>query len=500
MKKLLIVLFLLPFCVSAQNNGFQEKATKIDTYVNALLSDWNIPGLALVIVHKDQVLYTKGYGFRDLENKLPASETTLFPIASNTKLFTATLATQLASEGKLRLDAPVKQYLPEVNFYNPELNFKVSIRDLLSHRTGLPSYDGIWLNASFKRKELLSKISFMKPSLGFREGYIYNNNMYTLAGLAIEAVSGKTWEENVQERIFKPLEMNSSGFTGVGSRPDNHSLSYFEAEGTGKLTARTFLAQSELLAPAGNIYSSMVDMSKWLILQVNGGKYKGKQVIAASAVEETKIPNAISDKRGRYDELSNGIYAMGRILQTYKGTKLISHTGSIDGFYSNLSYLPKDSIALFIVHNAVAAGSLRSVMNLPLIDILQNREITDWSARYRKDHLEAQERNKKTVDEINASQVKNTLPSHQALAYTGKFSHPVYGEILIGLKNNDLQLQYRSLNATLHHWHYDQFITMDDGKGFPDMRISFLTNDKGEIDRISTRPFGDPLTEFVRVK
>jgi len=499
-KKILLVLLLLPLAVSAQNKGFEEKAAKIDTYVNALLSDWNIPGLALVIVHKDQVIYSKGYGYRDLEKKLPATETTLFPIASNTKLFTATLATQLASEGKLSLDASVKQYLPELNFYNPELNFKVSIRDLLSHRTGLPAYDGIWLNAAFKRKELLSKISFMKPSLGFREGYIYNNNMYTLAGLAIEAVSGKSWEENVQERIFKPLEMNSSGFTGLGVRPENHSLSYFEAEGTGKLTVRTFLAQSELLAPAGNIYSNMADMGKWLILQVNGGKYKGKQVIAASAVEETKIPNAISDKRGRYDELSNAIYALGRSLQTYKGTKLISHTGSIDGFFSNLSYLPKDSIALFIIHNAVSAGSLRSVMNLPIIDILQNREITDWSERYRKDYLEAQEKNKKTVDEINASQVKNTLPSHQALDYTGKFSHPVYGEILIGLKNNDLQLQYRSLSATLHHWHYDQFITMDDGKGFPDMRISFLTNDKGEIERLSTHPFGDPLTEFVRVK
>jgi len=499
-KKILLILLLLPLFVSAQNKGFEEKATKIDSYVSGLLSDWNIPGLALVIVHKDQVLYAKGYGFRDLENKLPATEITLFPIASNTKLFTATLAAQLASEGKLSLDEPVKQYLPEINFFNPELNFKVSIRDLLSHRTGLPAYDGIWVNAAFKRKELLSKISFMKPALGFREGYIYNNNMYTLAGLAIEAVSGKSWEENVQERIFKPLEMNSSGFTGIGTRPENHSLSYFEAEGTGKLTARTFLAQSELLAPAGNIYSSMMDMSKWLILQVNGGKYKGKQVIAASAVEETKIPNAISDKRGRYDELSNAIYAMGRSLQAYKGTKMISHTGSIDGFYSNLSYLPKDSIALFIVHNSVAAGSLRSVMNLPLIDILQNREITDWSERYKKDYLETQERNKETVDGINASQVKNTIPSHLALAYTGRFTHPVYGEILIGLKNNDLQLQYRSLSATLYHWHYDQFITMDDGKGFPDMRISFLTNDKGEIDRISTRPFGDPLTEFVRVK
>jgi CubicO group peptidase (beta-lactamase class C family) len=352
----------------------------------------------------------------------------------------------------------------------------------------------------FKRKELISKIYYMKPALGFREGYIYNNNMYTTAGIAIEEVSQKSWEQNIQERIFDPLEMNSSGFTGIGAKPDNHSLSYFESEDNKKLKARTFLAQSESLAPAGNIYSNMADMSKWLILQVNGGKYKGKQVISAAAIEETKIPNAISDKRGRYDELSNSLYAMGRILQTYKGTKFISHTGSIDGFYSNLSYLPKDSLALFIIHNAVSAGSLRSVMNLPIIDILQSRETTDWSSRYRKDYLDAQERNKKSVDEINASQVKNTYPSHPALAYTGKFTHPVYGDILIDFKNNNLQLQYRSLNATLHHWHYDQFITMDDGKGFPDMRISFLTNDKGEIDKIVTRPFGDPQTEFIRAK
>jgi len=499
-KKILIILLLLPLTVSSQSNRFKEKGIKIDNYVNTLLRDWNIPGLALVIVHKDRIIYTKGYGYRDLENKLPVTETTLFPIASNTKLFTATLATQLATEGKLNLDLPIKQYVPEINFYNPELNFKVTFRDLLSHRTGLPAYDGIWLNASFQRKELLNKISYMKPELGFREGYIYNNNMYTLAGIGIEAISGKSWEENIQERIFKPLEMTSSGFTGVGAHPEEHALSYFQAEGSGKLTPRTFIAQSETLAPAGNIYSNMIDMSQWLILQVNGGNYKGKQVIATTAVQETKIPNAISDKIGRYDELSNSVYALGRMLQTYKGTKMISHTGSIDGFYSNLTYLPSDSLALFIVHNSFSAGSLRSVMNLPLIDILKDREITNWSARYRKDYLESQEKNKKTVDEINASQVKNTLPSHLALAYTGKFSHPVYGDILIGLQNNSLQLKYRSLNATLHHWHYDQFITMEDGRGFPDMRISFLTNDKGEIDRISTRPFGDPLTEFVRVK
>jgi CubicO group peptidase (beta-lactamase class C family) len=499
MKKLIII-FLFPFLASAQNKTNQEKFEQIDNYANSLLSDWNIPGLALVIVHKDQILYSKGYGFSDLENKIPVSSSTLFPIASNSKLFTSTLAAQLAFEGKLDLDIPVKKYLPDLNFFNPELNTRVTLRDMLSHRTGLPAYDGIWVNATFKRHELIGKVAYMKPSLGFREGYIYNNIMYTSAGVAIEAVTNKSWEENVSERIFKPLGMNESGFTGIGEKPKNHSLSYFEAESSKKITARTFVSQSESLAPAGNIYSSMTDMSKWLITQVNGGKFNGKQVIAAEAIAETMIPNAIADKRGRYDELSNSIYALGRILQTYKGTKIVSHTGSIDGFYSNMTYLPKDSIALFIVHNFMPAGSLRSVMNLPVIDILKDREITDWSGRYRKDYLETEEKNKKSVDEINASQIKNTFPSHQAGAYTGTYNHPVYGQIMIGLENNTLQIQYRSVNKMLHHWHYDQFITTDEGDGFPDLRISFLTNDKGDIDRISTRPFGDPLTEFTKVK
>src|SRR5690606_4684729 len=186
-----------------------------------------------------------------------------------------------------------------------------------------------------------------------------------------------------------PLSMNSSGFAGVGAKPSTHSLSYFENE-EGKLIARTFSSQSETLAPAGTIYSSMQDMGNWLIALVNGGKFKDTQVIQANAITETMIPNNISDKRGRYDELSNSIYALGRSLQSYKGTKIISHTGSIDGFYSNLTYLPKDSLAIFAVHNSTAAGSLRSVLNLPVIDLLLGRDTTDWSSRYRNDYLEAQ--------------------------------------------------------------------------------------------------------------
>ncbi len=498
MKRLLLLL-LCPLYVSAQSIDYSVKFESIDSYANGLLQQWNIPGMGISIVYKDKLIYSKGYGLRDIEKNLQATETTLFPIASNTKLFTATIAAQLALEGKLSLDKPVRTYLPGIAFYNEELTSRVTLRDMLSHRTGLPAYDGIWVNAPFSRSEALNKIAYMKPSLGYREGYIYNNMMFMASGLAIESVTGKSWEDNVRERIFKPLSMSSSAFAGEGKKPAEHSQSYFDND-QGKLVARTFSSQSAALGPAGTIYSNMRDMGNWMIALVNGGKFNGKQVIAASAITETMIPQNLSDKRGRYDELSNSIYAMGRIVQTYKGTKIVSHTGSIDGFFSNLTYLPMDSLAIFIVHNSTAAGTLRSVMNLPLIDILLGREITDWSGRYRKDYLEGQERNKRDIDSLNASQVKNTLTSHLMPAYTGTFQHPVYGDIKIEIQNNMLSLKYRDLSTALSHWHYDQFITVDEGKGRPDMKINFITNDKGEIDRIITRPFGDPTTEFVRVK
>ncbi|MEJ7692897.1 serine hydrolase [Daejeonella sp.] len=497
--KRLFLLLLFPIYVSAQSTNYTDKFGTIDAYANGLLQQWNIPGMGISIVYKDKVIYSKGYGQRDIEKNLPATETTLFPIASNTKLFTSTIAAQLAVEGKLDLDKPVRTYVPGMNFYNEELTSRVTLRDMLSHRTGLPGYDGIWLNAPYRRTEALSKIAYMKPSLGYREGYIYNNMMFMASGLVIESVTGKSWEDNVRERIFRPLAMNSSGFAGAGKKPAEHSQSYFDNE-QGKLVARMFSSQSETLGPAGTIYSNMKDMGNWMIALVNSGKFNGKQAIPARAIAETMIPQNLSDKRGRYDELSNSIYAMGRIVQTYKGTKMVSHTGSIDGFYSNLAYLPKDSLAIFIVHNSTSAGSLRSVMNLPIIDILLAREATDWSGRYRKDYLEGEARNKRQIDSLNASRVTNTVPSHQMQAYTGTFQHPVYGDIKIEVKNNALALGYRALTAALSHWHYDQFITMEDGKGYPDMRISFITNDKGEIDKISTRPFGDPVTEFVRVK
>src|SRR5688572_6438511 len=284
------IIFLLLICcnVFSQQHPYAKKLPLVDVFFDSLMKEWNIPGLALGIVHKDQLIYGKGYGYRDLEKKLPVETTTLFPIASNTKLFTATAACMLAQEGKLNLNRPVKNYLPAINFYNDELNAKVTLLDMLSHRTGLPRYDGIWVNATFTRKEIASKIAYMRPQYELREGYIYNNMMFSSAGLVMEQVTGISWEEIIRQKLLSPLNMNATCFTTEEMKKyGNYSLSYFEADSTRRLLAKQYEAQSEALGPAGIIKSSVEDMSHWMIAQLNKGKYKDKQVIPPTVIDQT---------------------------------------------------------------------------------------------------------------------------------------------------------------------------------------------------------------------
>ena len=504
MKRIIILLFCLG-AISAYSqstadiNRYQKKFPLIDKYIDSTIKEWNVPGLALTVVYKDQVIYTRGYGYRDLEKKLPVETKTLFPIASNTKLFTATLAVILAEEGKLSLDKPVKNYLPAINFSNEELNGKVTIRDMLSHRTGLPRYDGLWVNSSLNRKEMTEKISYMKPVLGFREGYLYNNMMFLTAGFAMETITGKTWEDLIREKIFGPLKMNCSFFTLEEYKNySNHSLSYFEPDSTKRLLPRQYVVIADALGPAGTIKSTAEDMGNWMIAQLNGGKFKGEQAIPSKVISQTLIPNNISDKEGKYDELSNSIYCLGRSIQMYKGHKLASHGGAIDGFFSFVTLFPKDSIGIFVVVNADHSRPLSNFVPLDVFDRLKDIPATPWSKRYMKDYLDAKKQSKKTEDSIKATQVKNTEPSHPLEAYTGTYKNTGYGDIRIELNNQQLVMYFRTQRSVLHHFHYDQFVTKEIGTDIPDFRLNFLINNKGDIDRINTNFFGDTGVEFLK--
>ncbi len=294
--------------------------------------------------------------------------------------------------------------------------------------------------------------------------------------------------------------MNQSCFTQEEwLQTTNKSFAYFEPDSTRRLVRRTFVGQSDALGPAGTIKSTVNDMSHWMIAQLNMGFYKGKQVVSQAAIQQTLIPNNIADKEMKWNELSNALYCLGRTIQTYKGYKLATHTGSIDGFYSNLTLIPSEELGIFMVHNSIPAGSLRSVMALPVIDRLLDLKLTPWSERYYDDYQKAKIVEQKQKDSIKATQVKNTAPSHNLEQYAGKYKSAMYGDADIQLENGKLVIDFRGARSILNHFHFDQFISNDEGTDKPEFRLNFLTNTAGKIDRFVMRPFGDSITEFVKI-
>jgi CubicO group peptidase (beta-lactamase class C family) len=205
-----LVALASPGRLMAQAEDITSKLQGFDAYMEKTLKDWNAPGVGVGIVVKDKLVFAKGYGYRDYGKKLPLTPTTLCQIASNTKLFTAVAAGMLVEEGKLTWDKPVRDKVSAIEFYNDELNNNVTLRDMLSHRTGITRHDMIWYKADLSRKELFERIKYMEPKEPLRTTFLYNNMMFAAAGYIIQLKSGKTWEDFVRERIFQPLGMNAS--------------------------------------------------------------------------------------------------------------------------------------------------------------------------------------------------------------------------------------------------------------------------------------------------
>ena len=280
MKKLTIT-FLFNFvliCLTgiAQEKQITDRLNDFDQYMEKILSDWNAPGIGVGVVYKDKLIFAKGYGYRDYEKKLPVTPNTLFQIASNTKLFTSTAVGLLVNEKMLDWDQPIKNYVPSIQFYNNELNNTVTMRDMLAHRTGISRHDLIWYKSDFTRKQLFDKLKYLEPSQPIRQGFIYNNLMYCASGYVIELLTQKTWEDFVKEKIFVPLEMKSTFFTiqDMLKQPD-YFVPFNEKRDTTTLYQIPYYEDQSAVGPAGSIISNINDMSKWLIAQMNNGKYNG---------------------------------------------------------------------------------------------------------------------------------------------------------------------------------------------------------------------------------
>jgi len=301
-----------------------EQLKDFDTDVEHLLKEWNAPGVGVGIVIDDTLVFAKGYGYRDYEQRLPFTPTTLCPIASNTKLFTAIAAGLLVAEGKLAWDTPIRDAVPSIRCYNDALNNTVTLRDMLAHRTGVTRHDMIWYNSDFTCKELFERLQYLAPMEPLRQAFLYNNLMYAAVGYLIELVSGQTWEEFVRERILIPLDTHSTVYT-IGDM-----LTYAdcvvpctERRDTSDLYTRPYYEETVGVAPGGAIISTIEDVSHWLIALMNDGMHAGRHVLPANVLKATlepamALPNVLGETKGFW-ELINNVYGMGRWTGSYRG-------------------------------------------------------------------------------------------------------------------------------------------------------------------------------------
>jgi CubicO group peptidase (beta-lactamase class C family) len=482
------LLIAVHVAAAQQPQSVETRLKGFDAYMAQVLKDWDAPGVGIGIVVKDKLVFARGYGFRDYGKRLPFTPATTQPIASNTKLFTAVAVGMLVEEGKLRWDEPIKQFVPTIRFYNDDLDRSVTMRDMLSHRTGVTRHDAIWYKSSFSRRELWDRLRYLEPTAPIRTKFLYNNLMFTAAGQVIEELSGQTWEQFVQHRIFDPLSMSRSTLSIddnlKGAEP---AVPYSERRDSTVLYRQPYYTAEVAIAPAGAINSCVLDLSRWVIALLNGGRVDGKQVIPAAVLRETMapsiaMPNAALESRG-WGENLNQYYGMGRFVSSYRGHLLALHGGDLPGFHSQISIMPNDSIGVIVLVIGDHAAPLYNGLTYDIYERLLGMSLTPWSERLNGIRLKNKAAGTSSRAGADAGRVTGTTPSHPLDDYLGEFAHPAYGVVTVARGDTGLTFAFHSIKMPLTRFHYDRFDTPDDEEDGK-FSLNFLTNPMGEVDRV----------------
>jgi len=487
---LTLVVTILGPAGRAQEPEITAKLQGFDSYMEQVIKDWNTPGIGVGIVINDRLVFAKGYGYRDYEKKQPFTPATLCQIASNTKLFTAVAAGMLVEEGKLAWDKPVRESVPTIQFYNDQLNNNVTLRDMLSHRTGVTRHDLIWFKSDFTRAELFEKLRYLEPQQPMRETFLYNNLMFSAVGQIIELRSGTTWEQFVRERILVPLDMNTTTYTisDMVQHPD-HGVPYREKRDSFELYKIPYYEDTQGVAPAGAIISNIDELSHWLIALMNDGKYNGKQVLPASVLKATLqpaigLPNTLGESQGFW-ELLNPAYGMGRQTAAYRGHLITFHGGDLPGFHSQVSFLPNDRIGVIVLVIGDHSAPLYNVVSYNVYERLLGMDQTPWSKRRLEQRLANKKAGTEARAKAGADRVPNTKPSHALASYGGEYENPAYGILKIELKDDQLQFCFHEFQFPMSHFHYDRFDTPDDEQ-YGRFSVNFRTNPQGDINAAVT--------------
>lgn len=490
MKSRLLFLLLIPSLLFAQKKTDATLAKKIqefDAYVTKAQKDWEVPGLSLALVKEGQVVFVKGYGVRELGKPETINEQTLFACASTTKAMTAACMGILVDEGKVSWDDAVIKYLPEFQLYDPYVTREIKIRDLFTHNTGVGNADFLWGIMNITSDEVLDKMRWVKPSYSLRSSFIYQNIFYLAAGKVIEKVSGKPWNQYVTEKIFRPLGMKRTVSLGKEATDPNKTKQHFNVEG--KITVIE-QSNADEIGPAGSVWSSAEDISKWMLCMLDSSKYAGGRLLTAATWQEMFKPQVIVPSGEFYptQQLTKPnwrTYGLGWFQHDYKGKKVNFHTGSLDGATAIHGQLPEERLGIFVFGNYDHA-ELRHALLYKAFDHFALGGTRDWSAELRKLYGGLKEEGKKKEQEWEAKRVANTQPSLPIEAYTGKYTDPLYGELIVTAHESKLSFTLNNFEkATFDHWNYDTFRGWYDKKWYGKGNASFSLSTEGKVDRVN---------------
>ncbi|NLD83697.1 MAG: serine hydrolase [Clostridiales bacterium] len=459
---------------------------------------WDQPSIAVGIVKDGEVVLNEGFGWADQAKGLKANAETLYQIGSCSKAFTAAAAAVLVDQGKIAWDTPVREYLPWIRFQDPYVTSHVTMRDLLCHRTGLPRHDAYWIDGPCTRREMVENLRNMQPCWSMRSMWCYQNTCYVAAGMVIEAVSGMSWEDFVQKYLLDPIGMKRTYFYIDDIAADaNHAAPYArhlptDLHGYEEIPYLKSDREDKAAGigapygPAGSIISTINDMLKWVSCLLNKGKAGDTQVISEAGVAELTRPQMLmsSPLLAPLPEEDFYSYGMGWFTETYRGHRRAEHGGNINGFSALVTLMPDCGLGVVALTNFNNSFNTYATTHA-ILDQYLNAEGGDWHNRYRQliEQVFTAELEKMKNPEIK--RVEGTSPSHALAAYAGTYRNATYGDIVISSEADGLHFLYNKAASPLEHFHFDSFRVTDPNHLFVGMLLSFLTNQKGEVDRIS---------------
>jgi CubicO group peptidase (beta-lactamase class C family) len=478
----------------------------LDQYVARAMKIFDVPGISVAIVKDGKVVLAKGYGVRKLGESVPVDENTLFGIGSNTKAFTAAAMATLVDEGKLSWDDPVYERLKGFEMYDPYVAKEMRIRDLLCHRSGLGLGEGdlmFWPHTTFTRDEVVYRVRFLKPATSFRSHYAYNNLMFVTAGQVIAENTGKTWDEYLRERIFLPLGMSNTNTSNTAFTAGGN-WAYPHERVDGKLQVIPF-ENLDNAGPAGSINSSVADLSKWVLLQLNHGKIPGtdtrifsEKSSQAMWAQQTVVPvstDTPEELKALKPSLSG--YGLGWFLRDYKGRKLVGHSGGVAGFVTRVLLVPQENLGVVILTNAEEDVAFESIL-YHILDSYLGGPTQDYTAAFKAVEDKQQKDADETMKKASTARAADSKPSLPLQKYAGEYSDPWYGKMSITQESTGLVLTLSRTTkgvANLQHWQYDTFKAHWRDRTVEDAFVTFALKPDGTIDHF-TMVAVSPLADF----